>query len=255
MSLAAALAATTTLIAVAFALSTGERWLDRRRPHEASWTAALGLFALASAAQWTGAAVGWDGWSFRAFYLLGPILSVPYLALGTVQLLASRPVARRVGLAVHIYAAFATGVLVTAPFRASLADDGLPQGSDVFGAAPRILAAVGSGLPSVVIVGAAVASAIRRRQVLANTLIAAGTVVLGAAGLFNSLLDEMSAFALGHAIGLSLVFAGFLVTNPGRGAGHLRVVDEAAQRRARRSTFPASPWGSSSTKRTFSGHL
>ena len=34
------------------------------------------------------ASAGWGGLSFRAFYLLGPILSVPELALGTVLLLA-----------------------------------------------------------------------------------------------------------------------------------------------------------------------
>jgi hypothetical protein len=254
MTLAAALAATTTLVAVAFALSTGERWLDRRRAHHGAWTVALTLFAVASAAQWVGAAISWDPWSFRAFYLLGPILSVPYLALGSVHLHAPGPWARRAAVGVHVYAGFATGVLLTAPFTGDLPAEGLPQGSDVFGAGPRVLAAVGSGLPSLVIVAAAIASVARRRAVLANVLIALGTLVLGAAGLFNSVLDEMSAFALGHAIGLSVVFAGFLVANARAATARLSVVGDD-QRSARRSTLPASPWGSSSTKSTFSGHL
>jgi hypothetical protein len=220
---------------VGFALSTLERWVARRSAHHAAWTVALALFTLASGAQWVGAAVGWSGWSFRAFYLLGPILSVPYLALGTVLLLASdRPgLAARIAVGVHVYSGFATGVLVTAPLTAPVDGTQLPQGSEVFGALPRILAAVGSALPSLVIIGGALVSAVRfarrgapGRLVVANALIALGTLVLGAAGLLNSVLDEMSAFALGHAIGLSLVFGGFLVTNRPRAsaARSLRVV-------------------------------
>jgi hypothetical protein len=234
MTLSAALAAATTLIAAGFALSTLERWVDARRPHEAAWTSALVLFALASLAQWAGATIGWDGWSFRAFYLLGPTLSVPYLALGTTWLLAPRRVAARIATGVHVFAALATGVVLAAPFEAPIPSGGLPQGSDVFGPGPRVLAALGSALPSVVIVAGAVWSAVRARRhrgssrlAVANVLIAGGTVMLGAAGLLNSVLDEMSAFALGHAIGLAVLFAGFLVTNPARRRG-LRLVADAA---------------------------
>src|SRR4051794_10435715 len=41
MSKEAALAAAATLLALAFALSTFERWLDRRRRHELAWTISL----------------------------------------------------------------------------------------------------------------------------------------------------------------------------------------------------------------------
>ena len=236
VTLAAALAATTTLLAIAFACSTAERWLDRRRGHHAAWTIALASFAAASGVQWLGAAIGWDAWSFRVFYLLGPVVSVPYLALGTVLLLGGAASRRRWWTTAHVFAAFATGVLVTAPTRADVSGTGLPQGSDVFGVPPRVLAAVGSGLPSLVIIGGAVWSAWRlrregtqRRLVVSNALVALGTVVLGAAGLLNSVLDEMSAFAAGHAIGLSLVFAGFLVTAPPRRV--LRLADAPARGR------------------------
>jgi hypothetical protein len=45
----------------------------------------------------------------------------------------------------------------------------------------------------------------------ANVLIATGTLVLGAGGLFNSVLDAMEAFAVTLLVGIALVFAGFLV--------------------------------------------
>ena len=79
-----------------------------------AWTIALALFAGASAAQWWGASAGWGGLAFRAFYLLGPILSVPELALGTVLLLGSPKVGRATRVGVHAWALVSTGVLLAA---------------------------------------------------------------------------------------------------------------------------------------------
>src|SRR4051812_13524029 len=71
-----ALAAAATLLATAFGLCTLERGADRRKPHEAAWTAALFLFAAASASLWGGAAFGWNATWFRLFYLFGAIVNV-----------------------------------------------------------------------------------------------------------------------------------------------------------------------------------
>jgi len=215
-----AAAAATTLVSLAFALSTLERWIDRRKPHELAWTIALFEFAGASAAQWWGASAGWGGASFRAFYLLGPILSVPELALGTVLLLAPARTGRVTRAGVHGWALVSTGVLLAAPLTGAVDPAALPQGSDVFGVLPRVLAAVGSGLGATVLVGGALWSASRlarrrttRRLAAANLLIAAGAVVLSLGGLFNSVADEMTSFALAHVLGIALVFGGFLLTN------------------------------------------
>ena len=35
-----------------------------------------------------GASLGWNEWNFKLFYLSGAVLNVPFLALGTVYLLA-----------------------------------------------------------------------------------------------------------------------------------------------------------------------
>jgi len=233
MSSHLALAAAATLLALAFAFCTLERWLDRRKPHEAAWSAALFLFASASAALWAGAAFGWNGLWFRLFYLLGAIVNVPYLALGTVYLLADRAVGRRVAVGVHAFAAFSAGVVVVAPPTAPIVATKLPQGSDVFGPVPRILAAAGSGIAALVIVAGAVLSAVRlsrrratRRLALANVLIAVGTVVLGAGGILNSVLDEMDGFAVSLVVGITIVFAGFLLTNGPR-RHTMRVVEAA----------------------------
>lgn len=216
-----ALASAATLLALAFALSTLERWLDRRRPHEAAWTAALFLFAAASASLLGGIAFGWNAGWFRLFYLFGAITNVVYLALGTVYLLGGTRWGRPAALVVHAFSAFAAGVLTVAPVRGAIPAGRLPQGSDVFGVLPRVLAAAGSGVGATVIVAGAVWSAARlakgrstRRLAVANALIAAGTVVLGAGGILNSVLDEMDGFAVSLVVGISLLFVGFLLTNP-----------------------------------------
>ena len=223
-----AAAAVTTLIAAAFALSTLERWVDRRRPHELAWTIALAMFAGASAAQWWGASAGWGGLAFRLFYLLGPVASVPELALGTVLLLGSARTGRIARAVVHAWVLVGTGVVLAAPLTAAIDPETLPQGSDVFGPLPRVLAAVGSGVGATVLVAGALWSVARRRLAVANSLIALGTVVLSLGGLFNSVADEMTSFALAHALGISLVFAGFLVTNRRRPA--LALVGRGATR-------------------------
>src|SRR5205823_7594334 len=103
-----------------------------------------------------------------------------------------------------------------------------PRGSEVFGPLPRVLAAVASSVGALVVLGGAAwsawrlargrrtgstgrAGAVTARLVGANLLIAGGTLVLGAGGILNSVLDEMEGFAVTLVVGISLIFAGFLL--------------------------------------------
>ncbi|MGI8661810.1 MAG: hypothetical protein ACR2LQ_01185 [Acidimicrobiales bacterium] len=214
------LASGAAVVSFAFALSTLERWLDRRKPQEAAWSAALFLFTAAALALLAGVAMGWNAVTFRCFYLFGAVIDVPYLALGTVWLLGGARWGRPVTTAVHCFALFAAGVITVAPLTGPIPADRLPQGAAVFGPLPRLLAALGSAAPATVIVVGALFSAGRlmrrhssRRLALANVLIASGTIVLGAGGVLNSVLDEMDGFAVSLLAGIVLLFAGFLLTN------------------------------------------
>jgi hypothetical protein len=217
----AALAAAATLVSLAFAACTAERWFDRRRPHELAWTLALVLFAAGAAALWWGAAAGWGELSFRLFYAFGAVVNVPVLALGTVLLLSRPRVGRAATAAVALLGAFALGVVLAAPMHGTIDPHALPQGSEVFGPLPRVLAAVGSGLGATILLGGAVWSAARLRSrggpprlVVANLLIALGTLLLSAGGLLNAAVDEMDAFAISLFAGISVIFVGFLLTTP-----------------------------------------
>jgi len=235
----AALAAAATLVAVAFALSTLDRWTRRRRPHELAWTVSLGLFAVGSLALWWAESAGWSLGAFRVFYTAGAVLNVPWLALGTVYLLAGERIGNRVRTWLVFLSGLTVGVVGFVPTRADVVPDEFPTGKEVFGVAPRVLAAVGSGVAAVVIIAGAVWSAWRvwrgrtpslgaqrtvtapRRLVLGNLLIAAGTLVLSGSGTLAGRLGEDRAFAVTLLVGIVVLFAGFLVASapPRRTAG------------------------------------
>lgn len=213
-----AVAVGAALVSLAFALSTYERWRARRRRHEGAWATALVMFCVAAGALAAGSQLGWSPALFRVFYLFGAILNVPFLALGTVYLLAGPRRGDRVAAAVVVVGAFAVGVLVAAPFTHDIPRDALPRGSEVFGAWPRVLAAAASSGGAFVIFAGAVWSAwrVRRaRTIVANALIAGGTAILSASGLLNSVLGEMTAFSVTLLAGISVLFAGFLVATTG----------------------------------------
>jgi hypothetical protein len=212
-----ALAFVATGIASLFAEATFVRWLGRRSPHLAAWTVALALFALASAVLALGTSNGWDTATFRAFFLLGGVLNVPWLALGTVALLYGADVARKARWFLVFFTGLATGVVLSAPMD-RVHGTKIPVGKDVFDAFPRALAAAGSGVGAVVIFAGALWSARRylrdrgeARLAGANALIALGTLVLSGGGVLQGAVGHDKAFAITLATGIAVVYSGFLV--------------------------------------------
>jgi hypothetical protein len=211
-----------TAVATLFAQATLVRFTRDHRPQDRAWTVALAMFALASAALATGVSTGWDNGTFRIFYLLGAVLSVPWLALGTVYLFARPAVGRRTERVLVFASGLATGVLLVAPMT-PVHGTAIPVGKDVFGVFPRVLAAVGSGLGATVIVVGAVVSAVRfarardtagnGRRAMANVLIALGTLVLSSGGLVQGLAGKDETFVFTLALGVSVIYTGFLVAS------------------------------------------
>ena len=158
----AALAAAATLVAVCFAFSTLDRWLRRGRPHDLAWSVSLALFAAGAGALWWAETRGWSLGSFRLFYLCGAVLNVPWLALGTVYLLAGRAVGDAVRWWLVLLSGLSAGVVMFAPTRTAVSGKDLPTGKEVFGVAPRVLAATGSGVAARTRSMSSAASRVRR---------------------------------------------------------------------------------------------
>jgi hypothetical protein len=271
----AGLAFLATAVATVFAQATGVRYSRSKAPYQGAWTFALALFALASAALATAASTGWDQGTFRVFYLLGAVLNVPWLALGTLYLLGGRKLGDRVRSFLVLFTGFGLGVILAAPMHGViLRDGGIPVGKDHFDVLPRVLAAAGSGVGAIVVFGGAAYSAIRfaRRRTpgtgpLAggNALIALGTLILSSGGLLQGAVGQDEGFTISLAAGIVVVYLGFVVassagrpeaSDPVDGAdaepGDSDVGDDD---RARRTSFPASVRGSDSTSSTRVGSL
>lgn len=237
-----ALAAGATLFACAFALSTFDRWHRRGQPQELAWTVAMILFAVGSAALWWAESTTWSMPAFRIFFLAGAVLNVAWLALGTVYLLTNRRIADRLRELLVVLSAFSVGVIWVAPTRRSIQPGEFPAARELFGVLPRVMAAIGSGIPALVIIIGALWSTWRvvrakspsfmspnprivyspRRLAIGNVLIAAGTLVLSASGSLGGRLGKDRAFAVTLLTGLVILFLGFLVaSNSTRGQRRL----------------------------------
>ena len=231
-SLDVALAAGATCVAAAFALILLDRWQRRRRPYDQAWAISLALFGIGTGALWWGFARGWSADSFRVFFLAGAILNVPWLALGTVYLLAGRHVGDRTRAWLVGLSGLAIGVIWVAPIKGAVPSGGLPQGKEHFGPLPRVLAAVGSGVAAMVIIGGAIWSAwrmwrarstsmpsgsasspTRPNGAFGNVVIAVGTLMLASAGTLNARLGAARAFAVTTLVGIVVLFGGFVLTS------------------------------------------
>ena len=233
VTLTTALAAGSGLVSLAFGLSTLDRWSRRRRSHELAWTVAMALFFVAAMSLWWAESRGWSAASFRVFFGFGAVINVPWLALGTVYLLAGKRAGDAVMRWLLVFSGFAIGVVLTAPIRGTVDGSTLPTGKEHFGVLPRVLAAIGSSVPALVIFAGAAWSAWRvlrgatpavtasatrnvfspRRLALGNVLIAAGAVILSLSGTFAGRLGADTAFAVTLAAGISVLFVGFLVAS------------------------------------------
>ena len=233
VTLNTALAAASTIVALAFGLSTLDRWLRRRRPHELAWSIAMALFVVAAFALWWAEGSGWSNGNFRVFFTFGAIVNVPWLGLGTIYLLAGQRAGNATMRVLLVFSGFAIGVVLTAPIRGVIDPSTLPTGSEHFDPLPRILAAVGSSIPALIIFGGAIWSAWRvvrgntpaltnaatrqvrstRRLAGGNILIAAGAAILSASGTFSGRLGADTSFAVTLLAGIVVLFAGFLVAS------------------------------------------
>jgi len=224
-------------LAAAFAVVVAARWVRSRRPAFAAWTLGLLIFSAAAAFQAAGEAGGFTEVTFRGFYLLGGVLGVIYLALGTVFLLAPRRIA---WACAAVLAVITIGLAVDAaviPVNAAQlhTTDGVLGGAIQHGTPLYVGVVLLNIVGTVVLVGGSAWSAYRFLRdragvdrVLCNVLLTAGALVIAfgfsaAKTLGISSLDVLGGYG---AAGIAVMFAGFLVL--GRvGRPHL-----AAQRQA-----------------------
>ena len=193
----------------------------------------MALFMVAALSLWWAEARGWSTASFRFFFAFGAVINVPWLGLGSVYLLAGKRAGDITMRWLLVLSGFALGVVIMAPLHGVIDPHSMPTGKEHFDVLPRVLAAVGSAVPATVIFAGAAWSAWRvlrgaspavtasatrnvfsaRRLAVGNVLIAAGAAVLSASGGLSGRVGADRAFAITLALGICVLFAGFLVAS------------------------------------------
>jgi hypothetical protein len=192
------------LLSLRLASLVAGRWRATRRPELAAWACALLAYAAASAALTWGAAYGWDGRSFRVYYLFGGLLTAPLLGLGSLLLYGWK---RIIGPAL-IYIGLAVGIAISVPVHGAFGDS-IPAAQDHLQFLPaRFVAILANTLGTVAVVAVAIVT-IRRRP-LGNGLILAGVAVAALGTALSGLGAAKTAVFV--AIAALLLYGGFTVS-------------------------------------------
>jgi len=208
------------LVALVFAGALVRQFLERRRTYQAFWTAALLMYAAASAVVALGTLNGWTAGEFRVYWALGAVLNVPFLAQGEIDLLIRNKAIR---WATYVLLAFVTAytiaVVRSAPTGAHALGDELPSGKDVFGdgsTAHRLPQLISIPAYLVLVLGAAWSAwRLRGRPELRDRftgtlLIALGATVIAGFGSAFAALGMLLAFSIALLVGITIMFGGFL---------------------------------------------
>jgi len=164
-----------------------------------AWAAGLVSFAAAAAAMAWGSAHGWDGYSFRVYYLAGALLSAPLLGVGSLQLMRRRAAAP-IGL---LWSGVAIGLVLGLHVHGTFTGSDVPRAQDHLDVLPRVLAILASSLGTAAVV--VVAALTLRRRPLGNVLLLAA---VGAAAAASALTQTaVAAAAACFALAAALLYA------------------------------------------------
>ncbi|MHB1526507.1 MAG: hypothetical protein ACYDEA_08675 [Candidatus Dormibacteria bacterium] len=216
-----AFSALACVLGAAFSAVVWGRWARSRRPAFAAWGVGLAIFSAAALTQAIGQADGFSVPLFRAFYLLGGVLGVIYLALGTVFLMAPRRVARISAVVLVVLTVIVAADAAVVPVNAAKLTTaaGVLGGALVGHGTPLFVAAVTFNIVgTMVLVGGSGWSAIQllrkhagADQVLCNVLLTAGALVVAAGfSLAKTVGGTLVQLGIAESIGITVMFAGFL---------------------------------------------
>lgn len=209
-----------SVISAAFAVVVFLRFRMSGRPAFAAWTVGLAIFAAAAGCQAVGEHFGFSAPIFRAFYLLGGVLGVIWLSMGTLFLLAPRRLAGRATAILGIVTVVLAVDAAIVPVDTSRLDTaaGVLGDAIAHGSLLQLGAVILNILGTLILVGGSAWSAYRLirdhgglDRVVCNVLLTAGAFVIAAgfsaAKLAGGSLDTLGVY---EAVGIAVMFAGFL---------------------------------------------
>jgi MFS family permease len=210
------------VISLVFGVLLFRQFAERRRPYQALWAVAMLMFAAASAALFAGTLFGWSAGMYRAYWLFGAVLNVPFLAMGECYLLIKK---RRVNTALLVLLLFASVVaaaIVAGADASPLAlTRDLPRGKFVWGPGSLTLhIAQYYSIPTyVLLLAGTLWSAWKmrgapplRNRFYGTLAIACGATVVAAGAAFAA-TGVLIGLSLTLVAGVALMFWGFLLAS------------------------------------------
>ena len=204
------------IAALAASVFAAELWLNYRgrpRPHIAAYAVGMTLFAIATWALFAGLSSGWTGHAYRAFFLFGAVLNIPFLALGSMFLVAGPRWGHTMAIALGALTAISTTLVTTVPFVRELPIDGIPEKMWDSGFGPRLFAIIGGATGTTILVALALVSVFRfwktRRNIVYGNLLIVGGTLAAASGGTGLALGEAGAFSVSLLVAVTLIWAGY----------------------------------------------
>ncbi len=209
------------LVSLVFGVHLLMRFSRRGTPHEGVWAVAMLMFAAASVALALGVWGRWTSGEFRAYWLFGAVLTVPYLAQGELYLLLRHRWLGHLLFAVLLAAtAWAMAEIRAAEVDAAALTEEFPLGREVFGdgSAAHRLAQFYSFPAYFLLLGGAVYAAARMRgreelrtRFYGVALLAVGATVVAVGSGIGAGFGSFPLFSAALAAGVAVMYWGFLV--------------------------------------------
>jgi hypothetical protein len=226
------LPALTCVISLVFAAQVLNQFRVRGKSHQLAWGLALLFYAVAALPELAGSLWGWSELEFKAYYLFGGVLLVPWLALGTSELLLTRSLPRLrllYRLLVAGISLLGLAAVVLAPLHgAHLAGGTVPSNCTMWcspnsetgyllaNGLAALSAAIGNIVGTLVLAVGAGLSAYRtyraglpRNLTTGNVLILVGALIPAAVASLTR-VGNYEFFYAAQALGIAVIFAGFL---------------------------------------------
>jgi len=246
-------------ISAVFATMLFMQSAQKRKFPQLFWGIALVMFAIASVVVAIGISQTWGPVLYRLFWIFGVMLNVPWLALGSVALLRNKYITAVAAAVVVVASLWGIGSTMTAHVcsvvdtssksqcldtvtgvagEPALGGKDIPRGKSVWATAqperPQSVHRLGilySTLAYIVVILIAVMTSRPRKGIApppdrrrGNLLIAIGVTIVAVGGTALSRFGHGAPFSISLALGVAVMFAGFLyigrpprhvVTHPG----------------------------------------
>jgi hypothetical protein len=208
----------TTMVAVWLGVRVLRRWRARGRPlHLLWWGSGMLTFAAGTALESIITLCGNSVALTKAWYIAGALLGAYPLAQGTVHLLLSRPLARRLTQVTLAVLTVLVALVLLSPVVPAKLEPHRPGGGVLAWQWVRLLTPLLNGYAAVCLVGGAVWSVFAWRRVEAGGRRAAGNVLIALGALLPAIGGGLAkgglveALYVGEFLGMLLIGAGYRV--------------------------------------------